>query len=750
MILQKPSILAQLPHPFADGQIQCGTVHGLADSKKRKRYEISVAIDGESVNIYDIRSPRLLTSFVVPPQSTFTCPPCSTLIPTAKKARYTHFSLHSPPEAQLKCYVEEISRTSPKVTEFTRPLDDVENQIAFVDTLSVSQQEEPDVIVVYQDCEVQRLSANIQEQRWRASARQVINEILERGVGACETASVFLLSFEEARRGIFKAREDIVASLAGHRGRDTIDCSILVLVTTARKRSHTSSPDYRLHYLAIPHGRAHAGTRLHEDSKSLHCLASFPMPAINELAEGDKLRFTFHASSGTLTAAHKQGLLNIDLTKLSPAVASRFEVEAESFSSIARISGALAAGATSTAIKVFDTKFRAVQGRLPLDEAMPENSKKRKRAGAESAAHTFSFVTYFQTLKVLTAVQDGFLLAFDFRDSLRPSKDSLLVDSIGRGLKRDEATNEAADVEPTVVAVTPHAKSAAKEAESLKQLVGKTRSLAVDQALIDSVSKSAWISPNDIVYCLRRLVFDNSDNGEHPRRALVHLLRRLESHASGSVVSALRQEMPHLHMFALINFLRQQLFLGGYTSSFSSQTSASMTENNSVGGHKDEVLSLAAITGLLKSVIDAVGIAAWTGSPSGAGQEDGLIRDLRMEISLALSGVEEAAYLKGILRELLRYGQRSSEHEDPVMDTQAASVAEWPQKPGEIITIFDDRWDRGEEATWLPLDLRSSKEKVSPAKIRRGNGRGMKRSKREMRYLESKKVGRYSLDRLVW
>lgn len=57
MDLQPPSVLAQLPRPLqgSAGNTQIGEVYSFADSKKRKRYEVAVAVDGEAVNIYNVR-----------------------------------------------------------------------------------------------------------------------------------------------------------------------------------------------------------------------------------------------------------------------------------------------------------------------------------------------------------------------------------------------------------------------------------------------------------------------------------------------------------------------------------------------------------------------------------------------------------------------------------------------------------------------------------------------------------------------
>lgn len=56
MDLQSPSVLAQLPRPLhaSTGKTRIGDVYSLADAKKRKRYEVAVAVDGEAVNIYNV------------------------------------------------------------------------------------------------------------------------------------------------------------------------------------------------------------------------------------------------------------------------------------------------------------------------------------------------------------------------------------------------------------------------------------------------------------------------------------------------------------------------------------------------------------------------------------------------------------------------------------------------------------------------------------------------------------------------
>lgn len=56
MALPPPSVLAQLPRPLqaATGKTLAGDVYNVADSKKRRRHEVAVAVDGEGLNIYNV------------------------------------------------------------------------------------------------------------------------------------------------------------------------------------------------------------------------------------------------------------------------------------------------------------------------------------------------------------------------------------------------------------------------------------------------------------------------------------------------------------------------------------------------------------------------------------------------------------------------------------------------------------------------------------------------------------------------
>ena len=54
--MEAPHAIASLPRPFdaEHGQTYATSVFSIKGSRKRKRHEVAVAVDGESVNVYNV------------------------------------------------------------------------------------------------------------------------------------------------------------------------------------------------------------------------------------------------------------------------------------------------------------------------------------------------------------------------------------------------------------------------------------------------------------------------------------------------------------------------------------------------------------------------------------------------------------------------------------------------------------------------------------------------------------------------
>ena len=263
--------------------------------------------------------------------------------------------------------------------------------------------------------------------------------------------------------------------------------------------------------------------------------------------------------------------------------------------------------------------------------------------------------------------------------------------------------------------------------------------------------------PSPEIHKVTRSSSQKSESSSSQRVIMLDALERLYTKPREEIVSTARSFLRGDGLLALIQLLRQQLYYGGYTTSFRSQPllspPASPVIDGSKGRHEEEgkILDLQVIVTLLSCCVDALGsLSVLSGSADNPFMEP-LIADLRSEISSALQGVEEAAYLQGILREVWRYGASGNNKLTESHD-QASLGLQPTQRHGEIITLIsqasEDQFDNAATTGMLPLSLKMEAE-ISDYKVRRGGGQVLHRSGREKAGLEHRAVGKYSFERLT-
>lgn len=239
-------------------------------------------------------------------------------------------------------------------------------------------------------------------------------------------------------------------------------------------------------------------------------------------------------------------------------------------------------------------------------------------------------------------------------------------------------------------------------------------------------------------------------------------LMKLHSHPQDKVAFSLRSVLPNSDILSIIHHLRHSLAISGYTSRFIEANPALPSVQ----------LSLSAIVDTLVACIDAIGPTGWISAAGFAGTDDSgatLIADMKSEISSALAGVEETTYLKGILREFIRYsetvigreseGRNGNKAQDQVAATPGGGKLKRKERHnGAEILIYDDYHNAdaiGSDSRALPLSLKKTTavqdgdEEVSRTKIRKATGEVKSRSNREMGYLKRKAVGKYSFEQII-
>jgi hypothetical protein len=243
-----------------------------------------------------------------------------------------------------------------------------------------------------------------------------------------------------------------------------------------------------------------------------------------------------------------------------------------------------------------------------------------------------------------------------------------------------------------------------------------------------------------------------------------------------STVQAIRRLFRPEETLSLIHILRVELVKGGWTARY--------LDNTSMPDGEDEQEpppdgSIRLIADLLCRCIDSVGAGGWmindallartTGDHADSAE---FLAGLRLEVSAALEGIQEAVYLRGLLTETVKYGnnlqQALAETQQPSSSSSSSShkaVKGTPHKgtpykgsggalvsiatPGTAVRRSKPQTFSADpsEMRMLPLGL-GSKQRVSATKVVSG-GEIVSRSKRDIGHLVSQKVEAYSLERIV-
>ncbi|PYH96945.1 hypothetical protein BO71DRAFT_481624 [Aspergillus ellipticus CBS 707.79] len=430
MDLQPPSVLAHLPRPLhaSTGKTHIAEVYSLADSKKRKRHEVVVAVDGEAVNIYNIQTPKLVTSYAVPPQSSFSCQPCSVRrkVPSQSAVRrQTYVAV----KQQIKSFVEENGNgfSAPVISSSSYAVKDSDSPAVFLGIVPTESEEDGsfDVLAVHQDGRVRRLSSDLETQQWSLRHSEVSKTSATHEIRSC-----FLVEFEDAKKSLFKRRQDLAALAFANLTETGVDePSVLLLVSEPIGSTQTKLSEVKVQMFSVP---ANASSQGDESQKMRHLL-TVNMPEVEgqEAIESSNSQWYFHAGSAGLNLSFDKGYINFDLSQYKPTVTSKFILDNEEFSSVLRISPQSVIGAGQSMIAVYDTQYKSVQRSIPVEDVA---------AGSSGSGARTTFVSYFAKLGVAVAAKNNALLAFDLSashsaaPSLKRPRDGLLIDAIGRGI----------------------------------------------------------------------------------------------------------------------------------------------------------------------------------------------------------------------------------------------------------------------------------------------------------------------------
>ncbi|KAH9899062.1 hypothetical protein F4778DRAFT_182999 [Xylariomycetidae sp. FL2044] len=493
--IQKPYVLTVLPRPLdpKNGRYVVGEVYGSAPgSRKRKRTELTVGIDGEAINIYNVSSARLVTSYPIPPQSRVQCPILSIRrrIPGTKDVvRYTYAAIEEPPAKKIvlfKDHVDASGKTTSTTSSFSlspgRPVVFLHTLLTMPGYLAESDEEyEEQLVIVREDGEITCLNTETLQEKWKSSPAMLQQDIAIPDDNSLEVEFCSSSLLSEVNKGIFPDNSEALAYASCIQPATTQgnhnDAQVLIIVSKSgpagRKTRH-------VHLMGIvPQGR---GGMRSEPGTVPFCV--MPMPSATQAAPGEiSSSCRLDVRAGTLMELQNQKLITYDLTSSIPKITSTLDIEgASSFMSISKTSLMCS---TNTKISVYNPRFRSLQDSADI------NFETLSAGALETGeASECQLVAYFSKIDLGVAIVNSNLVAIQLEAPAKQGKkrraEGLLIDSIGRGIQTTRRASANLSTRPS------------KRSVFSNYLPGSIRGDYWQQWAADEATADAFLAANDI------------------------------------------------------------------------------------------------------------------------------------------------------------------------------------------------------------------------------------------------------------
>lgn len=436
--INKPDVLAVLPRPLGQskGQYYAGEVYSQQPgSKKRKRLEVVVGVDGEAANIYHVPSSDLRTSYPIPPQESFTCPPYSIRYQrpsTSGRQQLTYLSTKEPSGFKITV-CQDLVNAAGKTTSTSKSrklkhkspvfrLFTSGNTVSDATPASEANTECNDVLAVCQDGQVLCLDGSGLEERWSLSSYALSKDLLPPSTSGFKVNYAFHAPAMEFLNGIFEGRQDAFSPFGQPVSEATFNPDVLALVVSVAGAS--TGARFVVLLGAISGSSAGRGSR--QPLVQLHVA---PLPPLDVVGEGIVPTYQLSTRSGKLSELAGGTLRTYDLRCAVPRL--RDAAILPDASSFVTLSDNSVLTISPSSLTVANITYRSIQAQAPsiTDSSATESSGSKDRADPV-------LLTYLSKLDLAIALVDNTLFSIQVERRGQSSKEGLLIDAIGQGLSK--------------------------------------------------------------------------------------------------------------------------------------------------------------------------------------------------------------------------------------------------------------------------------------------------------------------------
>ena len=392
--------------------------------------------------MFQVQSSKVVASYAISPQSTFTCPPCS--IRRRRQGvesprRHTYCSTISP-KPKLLCFSESSDRRAltDEVATTSLDLDPKARPVIHLDTYqevggTVIGAPEDKLLAVHEDGLVSCFSKDLSTQEWSTYVTHRPSE--GDAVLAVQVEHAAILSVQQAKKTLLKNRDDILATLSAVP--EDLNGSLLVIIARSSVEGDAEGKSVlMLRVFSIRPAVSLPNVLSSPSRERLHELTSTILPEPTHLSSR-KSTFTIHPVFGSLHQSFEGNFAVYDLNELAPRLVHEIRL-ADETSSCLQLSPGLFACSSRTSLSIIDLPYWSLQAERDMTETVQAlNSNQTPKKHGDLPIH-LRLLTYFAPLDIVVALDGRKVVAIQLSTNLsqpggtrKRKRGGCLADSIG-------------------------------------------------------------------------------------------------------------------------------------------------------------------------------------------------------------------------------------------------------------------------------------------------------------------------------
>ncbi|KIW21104.1 hypothetical protein PV08_01683 [Exophiala spinifera] len=416
MEISAPHPLVRLPRVARpDAATHIGPVFTVRDGVKRRRKEICAAVDGNSLNIYEAQDGNILTSFPVPPNSSFSGPPCSVRVAVDDKLHRRSYCALKLQSLQIQLF-ESLDGEQQHVKSVRSPPLNGQEPVMLVDVLPHAGNQ---ILIAQANGNLTIFSADLERRIARISLNTKEHPYLQ-------VLAIQHLTSAEAEKSVLKQRTDLLREAKDNTS----------YITLAYSKAQPDDNDQRIFYGLWPVNTTEGGNL--PQMTSVTPLFEHEIPRHGNAKER---RCTFGQHASHLYVKCGATFSTYDLSKMIPATISTLDTAINGSFEIMAITPAFAICSFQESLRLYDLKYQSI--RLQQDTTRTNLKRKRHRMTAEGQIGPVEFITYLSHSARVIGKRRHHLVAIDISLSAGSKElhaGSQLIQNIGLGVKlHDEA-----------------------------------------------------------------------------------------------------------------------------------------------------------------------------------------------------------------------------------------------------------------------------------------------------------------------